>query len=57
VGDDFSTPGDGIDTIDGGPDHDTLNLLGSTGFDDGTGKGFGATITSARSSWTARSPA
>jgi VCBS repeat-containing protein len=41
VGDDFSTPGDGIDTIDGGPDHDTLNLLGSTGFDDGTGKGFG----------------
>jgi VCBS repeat-containing protein len=34
-------PGDGIDTIDGGPDHDTLNISGTPQYIDDEGKGHG----------------
>jgi Ca2+-binding RTX toxin-like protein len=34
-------PGDGIDTIDGGPDHDTLNISGTPEYIDDYGKGHG----------------
>jgi Ca2+-binding RTX toxin-like protein len=34
-------PGDGIDTIDGGPDHDTLIITGNPVLYDDDGKGYG----------------
>src|SRR5262245_64595240 len=34
-------PGDGIDTIDGGADHDTLRLFGTDQYVDDWGKGYG----------------
>ena len=34
-------PGDGIDTIDGGADHDTLYISGTSVYEDWQGKGYG----------------